>query len=332
MILDEKLFEDLDEISDKGPETGESTGIADLIISNIKDEWETNAKYNYTIATVQSLDIPEELKNSIVDIIQDINKEELNHVGMLQKALALLAPNTEAIENGQEEAQEHIENAEKKDLQENFNPVMLKSAGLVRDPSNDFSDDGNRFRAYLYKGILPVTYLRDGDDIYFSISFHHIDDINYDDYKKFSTYPKANKYNGIKEDEIDISELTKLLDDAYNDVIEFRKNVKPADRDKAKEYYNNYAEYYEDLVREAKELIANNIEKLYEKDKRIVSEIFDYAKTLKKRAENFEKLDVDSMSESVLRSVSSDEAFEKQKKEIEERKNFYLEQIKDLLL
>lgn len=115
MILDEKLFEDLDEISDKGPETGESTGIADLIISNIKDEWETNAKYNYTIATVQSLDIPEELKNSIVDIIQDINREELNHVGMLQKALALLAPNTEAIENGQEEAQEHIENAEKKD-------------------------------------------------------------------------------------------------------------------------------------------------------------------------------------------------------------------------
>lgn len=332
MILDEKLFEDLDEISDKGPETGESTGIADLIISNIKDEWETNAKYNYTIATVQSLDIPEELKNSIVDIIQDINREELNHVGMLQKALALLAPNTEAIENGQEEAQEHIENAEKKDLQESFNPVMLKSAGLVRDPSNDFSDDGNRFKAYLYKGILPVTYLRDGDDIYFSISFHHIDDINYDDYKKFSTYPKANKYNGIKEDEIDISELTKLLDDAYNDVIEFRKNVKPADRDKAKEYYNNYAEYYEDLVREAKELIANNIEKLYEKDKRIVSEIFDYAKTLKKRAENFEKLDVDSMSESVLRSVSSDEAFERQKKEIEERKNFYLEQIKDLLL
>ena len=332
MILDENLFEDLDEISDKGPETGESTGIADLIISNIKDEWETNAKYNYTIATVQSLDIPEELKNSIVDIIQDINKEELNHVGMLQKALALLAPNTEAIENGQEEAQEHIENAEKKDLQESFNPVMLKSAGLVRDPSNDFSDDGNRFKAYLYKDLIPVSYLRDGDDIYFSINFHHIDDIGYDDYKKFSTYPKANKYNGIKEDEIDISELTKLLDDAYNDVIEFRKNVKPADRDKAKEYYNNYAEYYEDLVREAKELIANNIEKLYEKDKRIVSEIFDYTKTLKKRAENFEKLDVDSMSESVLRSVSSDEAFEKQKKEIEGRENFYLKQIKELLV
>lgn len=332
MILDEKLFEDLDEISDKGPETGESTGIADLIISNIKDEWETNAKYNYTIATVQSLDIPEELKNSIVDIIQDINKEELNHVGMLQKALALLAPNTEAIENGQEEAQEHIENAEKKDLQENFNPVMLKSAGLVRDPSNDFSDDGNRFKAYLYKGILPVSYLRDGDDIYFSIAFHHIDDINYDDFKKFSTYPKANKYNGIKKDEIDISELTKLLDDAYNDVIEFRKNVKPADRDKAKEYYNNYAEYYEDLVREAKELIANNIEKLYEKDKRIVSEIFDYTKTLKKRAENYEKLDVDNMSESVLRSVSSDESFERQKKEIEGREDFYLKRIKELLV
>lgn len=332
MILDEKLFEDLDEISDKGPETGESTGIADLIISNIKDEWETNAKYNYTIATVQSLDIPEELKNSIVDIIQDINKEELNHVGMLQKALALLAPNTEAIENGQEEAQEHIENAEKKDLQESFNPVMLKSAGLVRDPSNDFSDDGNRFKAYLYKGILPVTYLRDGDDIYFSISFHHIDDINYNDYKKFSTYPKANKYNGIKESEIDISELTKLLDDAYNDVIEFRNNVEPADRDKAKEYYNNYAEYYEDLVREAKEIISNNIEKLYEKDKRIVSEIFDYTKTLKKRAEDYEKIDVDKMSESTAREVSSDEAFERQKKEIEERKNFYLEKIKDLLL
>ena len=251
MILDEKLFEDLDEISDKGPETGESTGIADLIISNIKDEWETNAKYNYTIATVQSLDIPEELKNSIVDIIQDINREELNHVGMLQKALALLAPNTEAIENGQEEAQEHIENAEKKDLQENFNPVMLKSAGLVRDPSNDFSDDGDRFKAYLYRDLIPVTYLRAGDDIYFSIRFDNIDDINYDDYKKFSTYTKSHKYNGIKEDNIDISELTKLLDDAYNEVIEFRKNVKPADRDKAKEYYNNYAEYYEDLVREA---------------------------------------------------------------------------------
>lgn len=87
------------------PEGTDST-ISNMLIELINGEWNTIADYNnFVNACKQSGN------TDLISIIEDIANEEANHVGMLQTALKTLSPNTETIEDGQEEAQ--------KDLQDN---------------------------------------------------------------------------------------------------------------------------------------------------------------------------------------------------------------------
>lgn len=105
----QEIKEDFDEtISDETPEPGLDTGAAGLLIQAINDEWSTIDFYNNIISTL-SEEHQNDLCASIIDIVKDITAEENNHVGMLQKALALISPNIENIKAGEEEAQEKID-------------------------------------------------------------------------------------------------------------------------------------------------------------------------------------------------------------------------------
>lgn len=105
----QEIKEDFDEtISDETPEPGLDTGAAGLLIQAINDEWRTIDFYNNIISTL-SEEHQNDLCESIIDIVKDITAEENNHVGMLQKALALISPNIENIKAGEEEAQEKID-------------------------------------------------------------------------------------------------------------------------------------------------------------------------------------------------------------------------------
>jgi hypothetical protein len=86
-------------------------------IDAINDEWDTISRYNSIIATIRDM-LENDIDNvegatagdlqSTIDIIEDINNAENNHVGMLQSALAMFSENVETIKDGEQEADGYI--------------------------------------------------------------------------------------------------------------------------------------------------------------------------------------------------------------------------------
>ena len=91
----------------EGPIPGPDAGITKLLIDAIKDEWEAIMGYNDILTTAQT----ESGMEKVVEIINDINSEENNHVGMLQELLKSFSPVTTNIASGEEEASKDENNA-----------------------------------------------------------------------------------------------------------------------------------------------------------------------------------------------------------------------------
>ena len=140
------------------------------------------------------------------------------------------------------------------DALEEAKQIRLSSIpGVTRDPSNDFADDGNRFQAYLYKGVVPITYLRAGGDVYITIAFHHLEDINYDEYKEFPSYKNADEFNGVPVDTFNAEIFQKNLEDAYKDIVDFLGSVEDVDSAQLEDRItsiNNACKEYEEKVKQ----------------------------------------------------------------------------------
>ena len=66
-----------------GPAEGSDTGVADILISSINDEWETIKKYNSLVATLRAEAANNSNYNAFVKVIEEINnynKGEIKHV------------------------------------------------------------------------------------------------------------------------------------------------------------------------------------------------------------------------------------------------------------
>lgn len=119
----------------------------------------------------------------------------------------------------------------KETLKEAFSPREFMKYGFVRNPAGDFSDDGNRFREYIYKndkGEMPMTYLKSDGQVYASIALHHKDELSYNDYKNLPSYKDADKYNGVGEDSVDVKDLADIasrLIDEYNEMVNSIEDV-----------------------------------------------------------------------------------------------------------
>lgn len=137
--------------------------------------------------------------------------------------------------------------------------------GVTRDREGDFTDDGNRFQAYLYKGLIPITYLRFDGDVYITIAFHHLKDINYEEYKEFPSYEHANDFNGVSVANFDPQVFKKNLDAAYDDVTTFLGNVAevdPQQLDDRIKVINKACKEYEEKVKQYIKDNALNIMKI----------------------------------------------------------------------
>ena len=119
VVLDDTLHEDMEETEEipASPETMDAMSVANTLNALIQDEWQAIDGYNSTISTYRSMmkdDYPEKDKSidytAIIKILQDIAQEEMNHVGMLQKAMGTISPNVSEIKGGEEEAEETLEN------------------------------------------------------------------------------------------------------------------------------------------------------------------------------------------------------------------------------
>lgn len=108
-------------------------------------------------------------------------------------------------------------------MNEAFNPRTLSKYGVTRDPNHDFTDDGHRFTSYLYKGVVPISYTRGYGEVFLSIRFDVLNDIRYEDYRKFPSYKYSDKYNGVDENSVDVDDFIYGLKLAYKDIQDFRK-------------------------------------------------------------------------------------------------------------
>lgn len=219
------------------------------------------------------------------------------------------------------------------EAQGDFNPATLKKYGVVRDPANDFVDDGNRFTAYLYKGVIPISYLKSKGQVYLSIAFHDLDDVNYDEYKNFESYQDSDKYNGVPADSVDIEDFVSILERAKKDYEEFKASVKAPNIDDYKAFRKVYADYFKKVLEKAKKLIADNIDTIADLSDYELKKIFEYYKSIKSQLSRWINDDaISQMSPSAIRYDLSSESIERQKKQIANIDDyFYLRYIRDYI-
>lgn len=93
-------------------EIQEKISIEQVLSDLIKDEFEAIDGYNSSIATLKILEDDGSDYSGIIANLEDIKNEELIHVGQLQKCLAEVNPEAEAIDDGNKEASETIAAAE----------------------------------------------------------------------------------------------------------------------------------------------------------------------------------------------------------------------------
>lgn len=105
------------------PETMDAMSVANTLNALIQDEWQAIDGYNGTISTYRDMaqyDYPEKDNSidydAIIKILEDIAQEEMNHVGMLQKAMETVSPNAEEIKGGEEEAEETLGETPKEEV------------------------------------------------------------------------------------------------------------------------------------------------------------------------------------------------------------------------
>lgn len=85
-------------------EPGVDSAMAEIINKLIIDEWEAISGYNSASVTAQSMGLMD-----AAELLSDLSKEEVEHVGELQQLLKSFDKNTEAIEDGAEEAKDKLD-------------------------------------------------------------------------------------------------------------------------------------------------------------------------------------------------------------------------------
>lgn len=214
---------------------------------------ETEEKVEDDIETQEDSDKPTTETEENVELEESLNEATTDRV---QNLLNIIDKSFEVSED------DFINEAV---LDEDTKIRLSAIPGVTRDREGDFTDDGNRFQAYLYKGLIPITYLRFDGDVYITIAFHHLKDINYEEYKEFPSYEHANDFNGVSIANFDPQVFKKNLDAAYDDVTTFLGNVEevdPQQLDDRIKVINKACKEYEEKVKQYIKDNALNIMKI----------------------------------------------------------------------
>lgn len=118
MILDERLFDFEESISEHAQETTSTesqkeSGLTAVVNSLINDENEAIDGYNSAIVNFEV-----EGRGDLTEVFRSILAEEQVHIGELQTVLDKINPETVSnIEDGQQEAQETLDNDTNTDIE-----------------------------------------------------------------------------------------------------------------------------------------------------------------------------------------------------------------------
>ena len=94
----------------------------------------------------------------------------------------------------------------------NLSVANIKGTNFVRREDLDFSDDGNRFRGFSYKG-LPITTLYSDGYVYCDVRPDYLQykGVPWEMWKETEEYKLCDKYNGTSE-LIDLEDLANICD------------------------------------------------------------------------------------------------------------------------
>lgn len=145
-VPDTAVVIDVDDTVDEGPEVGVATGIADMVLRLINAENDTITDYNSARTTLAQ----DPTYAEFIEVIDDIEAEELKHVGQLQTLLKRLSPNASNIEAGEEEAEgqltedldnmERVTKGKKIDVHGDM-PIVMADAVMASEEADDAIED-----------------------------------------------------------------------------------------------------------------------------------------------------------------------------------------------
>ena len=143
--------------------------------------------------------------------------------------------------------------------------LNLCKHGFVRIPTEDFSDDGNRFKMYDYKG-LRVSYLRDGDDFYISPRGCWDGRLSYEEYSKLDHYRSLDKLNGTANvTDTDVDELVNDIEAYMKEYLDVVNHLEAVNDEDMKLLFIKVWEHFDDQLNDMDMLLSNNIPRLMDK-------------------------------------------------------------------
>ena len=181
----------------------------------------------------------------------------------------------------------------------------IRNTGIELSPEHDFTDDGNRFRGFIYKGI-PMTQCRADGECYLSIRIDYLDNqFTWKEWSKTNEYKLEDKFNGVSEfdmeelienlekiiakrdemnakasaEEIDMTEITRKVFKEIQDRSQFIYQVQTTLKWwKLREYdLRNAGRYLDSLIKELDKVKAINFNDLDRVDKmKYVESLRDY--------------------------------------------------------
>ncbi|WP_405291913.1 hypothetical protein [Methanobrevibacter sp.] len=181
---------------------------------------------------------------------------------------------------------------------------VAKIPGFTRNPEHDFSDDGNRFIGFEYKG-LPLTQHRDsnyGTFLSFRVDYiAHKKGFTYDDYFSTPWYHLCDKYNGVSELP-EIEEIVKDLETVIAGIAELEKKVKNETIDLTKVVER--AKFEKKLGEETIENFKSKFEWWKCKSDYDLRNARDYLNRLQHEIDNLEKLIENPAADNNIRHIS----------------------------
>lgn len=94
--------------------------------------------------------------------------------------------------------------------------------GMTRYPEKDFSDDGARFKAYQYKGMI-LTYTTFDGEMYLSLRLDYEPDLSVYDYFHADWAAGYDDFNGVTMAEVAVTDIRAMLDRVADGLAEFRR-------------------------------------------------------------------------------------------------------------
>lgn len=161
----------------------------------------------------------------------------------------------------------------------------IKNTGIELSPEHDFTDDGNRFRGFIYKG-MPMTQCRSEGTCYLAIRVDYLrNNFTFKEWMKTEEYKLEDEFNGVSQ--FDLDKLIENLEKIITKVDEMNAAAKAEElnMDLVKEALENEIKYAESVIAEFK----TNF-KWYEANEYNLKNLVRYLKDEEKEIANAKKM------------------------------------------